>query len=406
MKLLHTADLQLGARFSQFGDKADFLREARLKTLERLLELARDKAVDAFIVAGDLFDDNHVHNDLVVKVLGLFASFSTVPILILPGNHDPHTGPGCVWERECFQQASENVHVFREVESVPVAGGHLLASPLRQKLSPKDPSLELDKLAGQLGDDGVKIGITHGSFDIQGKRQDNDFPIDISAASRGGLNYLAIGHWHGWMAQDDGKIVMPGTPEPDDFSQTNSGYAALVELTNSGQLNVDQVTVATLDWRHIEFDFSDDARCRQELEQTLDELGKNPEKTVVRVTMTGRTDPMAVSVLREQLLDRTKGFAVVQMHDETSPVLTPAAIEDLKSRSPLLAQVFADLDRIEAMIAAGEHDADGLADQSDLTLSVLQEILDAAKIELGALTSEHLNQARQLVLQNLPEADQ
>ena len=406
MKLLHAADLQLGARFAQFGEKAEFLREARLKTLARLLELARDRSVDAFIVAGDLFDDNRVHNALVEHVLSLFAEFSMVPVYILPGNHDPHTGPGCVWERECFRNAGDNVHVFREVESVSITGGHLLASPLRQKLSSTDPSLELERLAGQLDGEGVKVGITHGSFDIQSKRQDNDFPIHISSASRANLDYLAIGHWHGWMTQDDGKIVMPGTPEPDDFSQTNSGYAALVEIADDGQLSVDQVAVNTLVWRQIEFDFSDEDRCRVETEQLLDELSTSPNKAVVRITLTGRADLQAVSRVRDCLIDRAKDFAVVQVNDETSPALTSSAIENLKSRSPLLAQIFADLDRIETMITAGEHSEDSIADQSDLSLTVLQSILDAAKIDLGALTSEHINQARQLVLHNLPEANQ
>lgn len=43
-RLIHSADWQLGARFAQFGAKASRLREARMVTLKRTLELAAQLA--------------------------------------------------------------------------------------------------------------------------------------------------------------------------------------------------------------------------------------------------------------------------------------------------------------------------------------------------------------------------
>jgi DNA repair exonuclease SbcCD nuclease subunit len=403
MKILHTADWQLGARFSQFGDKAQMLRDARLKTLERTLQLAREENVDAFIVAGDLFDDNHVDNALVDQVMDLFKAHKSVPVFLLPGNHDPYTGPGCVWEREAFQSAPDHIHVFRDVEAVEVAGSHLLASPLKQKLSTIDPSLKLDELAAGLPTEAIKIGITHGSMDIPSLRQDNDFPINVVAATRGGLIYLAIGHWHGWMTLDQDKIVMPGTPEPDDFSQTNSGFVALVNIDPSGAAQVEQRHVATLNWKHHEFDLADETLGRQRLEDDLGILDADPEKAVLRVTLTGRADPTAVSELTSWLEDRAENYAVFQLRDKSTLKLSAAALDELRGRSPLLAQVFADLDRIEAIVGEGGDGDEDPVEASDITLSALQEIADSAHIELRELSPDHINQARNLVLQNLKE---
>ena len=47
MKFIHSADWQLEARFSQFGPKAQFLRAARLETLEKVLSKAEESAADA-----------------------------------------------------------------------------------------------------------------------------------------------------------------------------------------------------------------------------------------------------------------------------------------------------------------------------------------------------------------------
>ena len=47
MKLLRSADWQLGCRFAQSGENAGILRDARPKTLRRTLEMAKQRTVDA-----------------------------------------------------------------------------------------------------------------------------------------------------------------------------------------------------------------------------------------------------------------------------------------------------------------------------------------------------------------------
>ncbi len=102
MKLLHSADWQLGKCFKQFGDKAGELRQMRFETLRRALQIARDRQVDAFVIAGDLFEDNEIDDSIVRSAVSVFATFTDVPVFILPGNHDPFIGPGSVWNRQKF----------------------------------------------------------------------------------------------------------------------------------------------------------------------------------------------------------------------------------------------------------------------------------------------------------------
>ena len=145
---IHSADWQLGARFSQFGAKAARLRDARLTTLKRTLDLARDRSVDAFLVAGDLFEDNQVDESLVTAVVELFANYPSIPIYLLPGNHDPASGPDSVWHRKPFQRAPSHLHVITQSSAMDMGGAWLVASPLQQKISTIDPSLKLVELAG------------------------------------------------------------------------------------------------------------------------------------------------------------------------------------------------------------------------------------------------------------------
>lgn len=405
-RFVHSADWQLGARFRQFGSTADALRSARLTTLRRALELARDRQASAFLIAGDLFEDNQVAEKLVGEVVGLFGEFSLLPIYILPGNHDPNSGPEAVWNRKVFLQSPANVHVLREVGMTDLGGAILLASPLSQKLSTNDPSLKLMDLARELATNQIKIGITHGALAIEGKHQPNDFPIALDAASRAGLDYLALGHWHNWLADTDGgRIVMPGTPEPDQFDQLRSGNVALVEIDGSGQSpRVQQVSVATLAWCSLGMDFLSAESSRTTLYQALADLAENAAQTVLRVKFSGSASPQAVAEAKAETEKIVSGFFYHQIVDSTRVALSAAELEDLQTRHPILAQVLTDIDQLERY-ATGTLPSPSEADPTanPITLAEAQALLSNAKIDLASLPAEFFGQFRQVLYQTLQE---
>lgn len=416
IRFVHSADWQLGARFSQFGPKAAQLRAARLTTLQKTLALAVSKQADAFLIAGDLFEDNQVDETLVRAVLDLFRAQLSLPIYILPGNHDPATGPDSVWQRKAFLSAPANVHVLRETGVIDLGGNaRLLAAPLRQKLSSQDPSLKLAELAATLPADVIKIGITHGALAIESKHQPNDFPIALNAATRAGLDYLAIGHWHNWLADTDGgKIVMPGTPESDRFANDDSGHVALVEIDAPGQpARVQKLQVSTLAWRAFTFDFLSPEASRTSLTASLSELAPAADRTVLRVTLSGTASPTALHETRTWLDAALSPFLVGQVADETRVALTPAELADLRVCHPILAQVLADIDRLEAFaggqVATLPVPPDDNPTQppapttTPLTLSEAQALLASAKIDLTQLTPAWFAQLRQTVFQSLQE---
>ncbi len=404
IKILHSADWQLGARFRQFGATAGALRSARLTTLRRSLEAARDRAVDACLIAGDLFEDNQVDDGLVAGVVQLFGEFASLPIYILPGNHDPNSGPEAVWNRRVFLQAPPNVRVLREAGVVDLGGAFLVASPLTQKLSTIDPSLKLAELARDLPADSIKIGITHGAPAIEGKHQPNDFPIALNAASRAGLDYLAIGHWHNWLPDTDGgRIVMPGTPEPDQFDQDRSGNVAFVEIESPGTLpKVERVPVATLTWRALEFDFLSEDSSRATLNQTLAGLRANAAQTVLRVTLSGSASPQAVTEIKAEIEQATAEFFFRQTVDSTRVALNTAELLDLQARHPILAQVLADIDQLERY-ATGTGPANAAGEVASMTLADAQTLLAGSKIDLAALPAEFFSHLRQILFQTLQE---
>lgn len=236
MRILLSADWQIGMRFRQFGAKATWLRAVRVRTLGRVLTLAAERAMDAVVIAGDLFEDHQIDPAEVAEVFALLERHAAARIFILPGNHDPVGSPSAIWARRPFAQPPPHVTVFTGPQAVEVAGGWLLANPLTQKESALDPSAPLADLARTLLGSNVKIGFTHGSPAIASLHQPNDFPIAPDAATRAGLDFLGLGHWHSALTLDGGRMLMTGTPEPASFSESASGFVHEIEITEAGAL--------------------------------------------------------------------------------------------------------------------------------------------------------------------------
>jgi hypothetical protein len=140
--------------------------------------------------------------------------------------------------------------------------------------------------------DQIQVDITHGALAIPSKHEPNDFPIALNAASRAKLDYLAVGHWHNWLLNDDGRLLMPGTPERDEFDQTDSGFVALVEVSERGKPpQIEKLRVATLGWHTLDFDFLDADAARQHLLGETAKLNERAKTSVVRVRAQRTTRP-------------------------------------------------------------------------------------------------------------------
>lgn len=380
MKFIHTADFQIGARFIQFGEKADVLRAARLSTLKRILDLAKEQGVDALLIAGDMFESNQIATGLVKEAFAALAACPEIPVIILPGNHDPLDGPGCIWQRKPFADPPAHVTVCVSRDPVPVADGIVLPVPITQKVSTKDPSLPLVEMAATVEPDKIKIGMTHGALAIEGKHQPSDQPIALNAATRAGLDYLALGHWHKPQVYDDGRLAMSGTPEPDDFDQA-SGSVSLVEISEPGrQPTITQINSSTFSWRSVTVDLLHRDPMPEIVNEAISGNDTDPDSTVLRVELVGPVSPEHRDSLTATVDQATENCAVVLVDDATSTALSEPLWKACLQERPLLAQVVADVARSRLFNTGSPPTIDG-AGLEELTLAEFHSLCADLKIE-------------------------
>src|SRR5271170_7372102 len=143
LRFLHTADWQLGLKLAFVaGDAGAVARFQRFEVVRRLADLAKERAVDAVVVAGDVFDDNAVGEDSLQRARDALAPFAPIPVLLLPGNHDPPT------PRRAPAPPNAGAHVHSLLDDEPfvlpgVARFH--PCPLRRRHEREDPSRALPK---------------------------------------------------------------------------------------------------------------------------------------------------------------------------------------------------------------------------------------------------------------------
>lgn len=272
ISILHTADWQIGRVFGQFEpDDAAALFEARFAVVERVAEIATTQAVDAILVAGDVFDAQTVAEKSIRRLFNAMQGFTGTWVL-MPGNHDAALAES-VWSRaKRLGAIPSNVIVCLEPKPIVVAGKFtLLPAPLTQRQTYADLT---EWFAAHVStDDLPRIGLAHGS--VQGilpDHVDSANPIAAGRAQGAGLAYLALGDWHGTM-RVDGKTWYAGTPESDRFKANESGQALLVTI-EGGTLEPVVIAVPTgkFDWRQIEQQVAVDSDV-DEVVRTLEAVG-------------------------------------------------------------------------------------------------------------------------------------
>ena len=227
MKFVHTADWHIGMKFSSFEpEQAQKARQARLEAGGRVVQLANENQAELILIAGDLFHDNAVDRRLVTETANILSKFKG-RVFIIPGNHDPLV-PGSVWDHSPSWKNYDNVTVFRESAPFDVSGCILYPCVPMAKYNSNDPTSWIDASTQTR----ISVGIAHGNVDAL-KDEVTDIPISADAATKTGLDYLALGHWHSPIVYGQAgfqRMAYCGAHERGGFGEKDSGYALMVEI--------------------------------------------------------------------------------------------------------------------------------------------------------------------------------
>ncbi|MEO8570862.1 MAG: DNA repair exonuclease [Chloroflexota bacterium] len=366
LRIIHTADVHLGARHDDLGEQAAAQRERQFAAFKATIDLALAEKVDLVLIAGDLFDSNVQPRRSVERVATELKRLAEARIrtVIIPGTHD----------------VCDRASIYRAYDLAALAGStagdgmitvldpehasiHLAAIDVvvhgrvfATKRAPHSPLQELGPATATTAAATAatwRVGLVHGSISIPGKTDRDEVVITTEEIAASGLDYLALGHWHSTQRGKAGNVqyAYSGAPEPVALDQDRAGKVLLVELDEiAGQRSV---TINEVQVGRTRFEKSEiDAATVASQPALIELLAARADPDLV-------LDARLVGVRRDELdldLDEIETalaprFLKVRVRDASLPALTEGP---LPSPDTIVGAFIRDMEvRIAGLEAAG-----------------------------------------------------
>ena len=255
LRIIHTADVHLGARHDDLGDQAAAQRERQFAAFVAAIDLALAEKVDLFLVAGDLFDSNVQPRRSVERVAAQLQRLAGAKIrtVIAPGTHDTYDRSSIyrAYDLKALAGSTQDDDLVTvatpERPAIHLAACDVVvhAPVFATKRAPHSPLRDLDAAADGAGAGATyQIGMVHGSIAIPGKTDRDEVVITTEEIAATHLDYLALGHWHSAQQGKAGGVTFAyaGAPEPVALDQDRAGKVLLVELDRVGGVTSVKVT--------------------------------------------------------------------------------------------------------------------------------------------------------------------
>lgn len=313
MKIIHCADLHLDSRMNSNFDKIK-ARERKaeiLRTFERMTEYASEQNIQAILIAGDLFDTRNISASVRNTVLFCITAHPSVTFYYLRGNHDTDNF------LSGLEEIPENLKLFGSRWTTYHQGGIAISGV---ELSPENAgsvyvSLVLDVRS-------FNIVMLHGQ-ESESNSGDSFLNIRLKALKNKGIDYLALGHIHGYRkaALDArGTYCYSGCLEGRGFDECGShGFVVLDIDPSSGSYTHEFVPFARRTFYSVTADITGcdtTPRMADRIASALKEAGCEPD-SLVKIILTGGLDVECEKDMDYLLSRFGSQFYFVKIYDET-----------------------------------------------------------------------------------------
>jgi DNA repair exonuclease SbcCD nuclease subunit len=162
--------------------------------LAAVLTAAQRLRADVVVLAGDTFDCHRLHIELLDRVAGLISS-AAVPVVLLPGNHDPLVA-GSVYHHEGLARAA-NLHVLGLTSDEGVLFTDLSLEIWGRPHRDYADMIPLERPRPRSAR--WQIALAHGHYVAVPDRSSRLRPswlIGDDELAATGADYIALGHWN------------------------------------------------------------------------------------------------------------------------------------------------------------------------------------------------------------------
>lgn len=327
LKILHCADIHIGAAESFLGAVADSRRFETLVTFEKIADLCTEKGVQMLIIAGDLFDSNRIEERFIDAVFAKIASLKDIKVVFAAGNHDPLNAESPFLTRdipenlfvlgtkdECITFDSLKTRVWgRSFESAFLKGEERFSLAV-----PKDGY--------------INIMVQHG--ELKSDLNSDYNAITPAFVMNSGMDYIALGHVH--KKSDIGKMgttrfAYSGCPEGQGFDELDEKGVYIGEI-GKDICNLEFLPVSRRRHIHIKVDISGLSDSGEISEKIVGELalayGEEFGINLYKIELIGAVSPdndISLSEIESRIRDKVY---FLKLKDSTEYLLDLEALSN------------------------------------------------------------------------------
>ena len=202
-----------------------------------VLEAARDLSADVVLLAGDTFDSHRVPQNLIEQAAAVISA-AMLPVIILPGNHDPAIATAIY--RDGPLNAVKNLHVIGVTHDDAVAFPDLKLEVWGRPHRDYDDMIPFETVRARRSR--WLIAMAHGHYEPKPDRSIGPRPswlIGDDEIAATAADYVALGHWNRAVRVGNGAVpaYYSGSPE----------YAGTINVVRLSEAYGVTVTRAPLD---------------------------------------------------------------------------------------------------------------------------------------------------------------
>jgi DNA repair exonuclease SbcCD nuclease subunit len=318
LKILHTADIHLGAKFSGLGNIGASQRDQLRVTFKNVVAAAINERVNIVLIAGDLFDSNQQPQrnvDLVIEQFNLLGS-NNIPVCLIPGTHDS-LDSSSIYRKVDFERKCPNLKVFADgnmsCKEYPTLDLTVYGRPNLSNRSSISPLKGLTRSTSSK----FHVAMAHGSFYIPEKIAEDDHVFRLEEVRASGMHYLALGHWHRvYRCPAEPPAWYSGPPEWIS-GQTERGGVLLVSLSDTGEVKVDPRMIGLREYDEMPPIYLDDIHDLAKLKEKI--LQGASQNLVRKATLKGLRDAELIINPEELETQLGKEFFHLSVVDKSHP---------------------------------------------------------------------------------------
>ncbi|WP_044973477.1 DNA repair exonuclease [Ruminococcus sp. HUN007] len=318
IKILHCADLHIGAELSFLNNKAASRQAEILNTFKKITRICSGQGIELLIIAGDLFDSNHIDSAALTEVKNALAAIPDTTVVITAGNHDYFA----IDSPFSDDNWSQNVHIiFKKYtvlefpeKNLRVCGSSFLGS--YQEGCGKDIKAPDDSM--------INILVYHGEL-VKDEKSGRYNPISVKDIENSGFDYVALGHYHSAtpvLKAGMTSYSYSGTPEGNGFDESGKkGVYAGYVYKHRAELAFVETSCRT--YENVSVDISSlttNSKIISRIHDVLKEkYGENYAENLYRISLTGKIPDGFVPASAQICTELSETLYYVRVYNKTRP---------------------------------------------------------------------------------------